>query len=125
MSAALRSCCGVAFIIARECGWNVTKVKGRRVIRDYERMIHSLCYRMSGSLADAEDLAQETMIHAHQHLDGFPAEAHLSSWLYRIAVNQCLNWQERGHRLDQLHLEWGEQGREPMLVRPNKSRRHS
>src|SRR5664279_4543843 len=55
------------------------------LIREHQRMIHSLCYRMSGSLADAEDLAQETFIHAYQHLDGFRAEARFSSWLYRIA----------------------------------------
>ena len=76
-------------------------------------MIYSLCYRMSGSLADAEDLTQETFIHAYQHLDGFRAEARFSSWLYRIAVNQCLNWRKRRQRLDQLHKEWSEQGREP------------
>ena len=83
------------------------------LIREHQRMIHSLCYRMSGSLADAEDLAQETFIHAYQHLDGFRAEARFSSWLYRIAVNQCLNWQKRRQRLDQLHKEWSEQDREP------------
>jgi RNA polymerase sigma-70 factor (ECF subfamily) len=83
------------------------------LIKDHRRMIHPLCYRMSGSLADAEDLAQETFIHAYQHLDGFRAEAHLSSWLYRIAVNQCLNWQKRKQRVDQLHREWSEQGQEP------------
>ena len=83
------------------------------LIRDHQRMIHSLCYRMSGSVADAEDLAQETFIHAYQHLDGFRAEARFSSWLYRIAVNQCLNWQKRRQRLDQLHKEWSEQDREP------------
>src|ERR1035437_1105965 len=83
------------------------------LIREHQRMIHSLCYRMSGSLADADDLAQETFIHAYQHLDGFRAEARFSSWLYRIAVNQCLNWRKRRQRLDQLHTEWGEQDREP------------
>ena len=83
------------------------------LIRQHQRMIHSLCYRMSGSLADAEDLAQETFIHAYQHLEGFRAEARFSSWLYRIAVNLCLNWQKRQRRRDQLHQEWGEQDREP------------
>ena len=82
------------------------------LIRDHQRMIHSLCYRMSGSLADAEDLAQETFIHAYQHLEGFRAEAQFSSWLYRIAVNLCLNWQKRRNRLDQLHKDWSEQERE-------------
>jgi len=54
---------------------------------------------MPSSLADAEVLAQETFIHAYQHLYGFRAEVHLSSWLYRIAVNHCLNWPKRRQRL--------------------------
>jgi len=83
------------------------------LIREHQRMIHSLCYRMSGSQADAEDLAQETFMHAYQHLDGFRAEARFSSWLYRIAVNQCLNWQKQKQRLDRLHKEWSEQDLEP------------
>jgi len=76
-------------------------------------MIHSLCYRMTGSLADADDLAQETFIHAFQHLGGFRAEARFSSWLYRIAMNQCLNWQKRTQRRDRLHREWSEQDQQP------------
>jgi RNA polymerase sigma-70 factor (ECF subfamily) len=83
------------------------------LIRAHQRMIHSLCYRMSGSLADAEDLAQETFIHAYQHLDGFRAEARFSSWLYRIAVNRCLNWQKRQQRREQFHQEWSQQDHAP------------
>jgi RNA polymerase sigma-70 factor (ECF subfamily) len=79
------------------------------LIKDYQRMIHSLCFRMTGSLADAEDLAQETFIQAYQHLAGFRAESRFSSWLYRIAMNQCLNWRKRQSRQDQLHKEWSEQ----------------
>ena len=82
------------------------------LVREHQRMIHSLCYRMTGSLADAEDLAQETFIQAYRHWAGFRAEARLSSWLYRIAVNCCLNWRKRAARLDRLHKEWSaeEQG---------------
>lgn len=76
-------------------------------------MIHSVCYRMTGSLADAEDLAQETFIQAYQHLSSFRAEARFSSWLYRIAMNQCLNWQKHRQRLDRLHKEWSEQDQQP------------
>lgn len=82
------------------------------LIRKHQRMIHSLCYRMTGSLADAEDLAQETFLHAYERLDGFRAEASFSSWLYRIAVNQCLNWVKRRQRLERLHQAWSEQGQE-------------
>jgi RNA polymerase sigma factor (sigma-70 family) len=83
------------------------------LIREHQRMIYSLCDRMSGSQADAEDLAQETFIHACQHLDGFRAEARFSSWLYRIAVNQCLNWQKQKQRVNRLYKEWSEQSLEP------------
>ena len=83
------------------------------IIRQHQRMIHSLCYRMTGSLTDAEDVAQETFIHAYRHLGSFRAEARFSSWLYRIAVNQCLNWQERRRRREQLHQDWNKQLAEP------------
>jgi RNA polymerase sigma-70 factor (ECF subfamily) len=76
-------------------------------------MIHSLCYRMTGSLEDAEDLAQETFVHAYQHFDGFRAEARVSSWLYRIAVNQCLNWRKRTQRLARQRKDWSEQAGGP------------
>lgn len=77
------------------------------LIRAHQRMIHALTYRMTGSLADAEDLAQETFIQAHQQLDQFRGDASFGSWLYRIAVNRCLNWRKREARHARLHEEWG------------------
>src|SRR5438105_6052445 len=76
------------------------------LIRDYQRMIHSLCYRMTGSMAEAEDLAQETFIRAYRELRGFRAEARFSSWLYRIAMNLCLNWRKSDQRRQALHRKW-------------------
>jgi RNA polymerase sigma-70 factor (ECF subfamily) len=77
------------------------------LLRAHQRMIHALTYRMTGSLADAEDLAQETFIQAYQQLDHFRGDASLGSWLYRIAVNRCLNWRQREARHARLHEEWG------------------
>ena len=68
------------------------------LVRRYQRMIYALTYRMSGSAADAEDLTQEVFIRSHQELPGFRADAKFSSWLYRIAVNHCLNWRRRRGR---------------------------
>ena len=81
------------------------------LIRQHQRMIHSLCYRMTGSMADADDLAQETFIQAYQHLASFRAEARFSSWLYRIATNLCLNWKKSEARQQRLHKEWSEHER--------------
>jgi RNA polymerase sigma-70 factor, ECF subfamily len=78
------------------------------LVSTYQRMIHSLTYRMSGSLADAEDLAQETFIRAYQQLDEFQGKSKFSSWLYRIAINTCLNWQRHERRRSDLHTTWAE-----------------
>ncbi len=82
------------------------------LVRENQRMILSLCYRLTGSPEDAEDLAQETFIQACQNLAEFRAEAKVSSWLYRIAVNRCLNWRKRRQRQEQTHREWSQQGTE-------------
>jgi RNA polymerase sigma-70 factor (ECF subfamily) len=78
------------------------------LIKRYQHMIHSLTFRMTGSTADSEDLAQETFIQAFQVLGTFRQEAKFSSWLYRVALNTCLNWKKRTRRREQAHQEWGE-----------------
>jgi RNA polymerase sigma-70 factor (ECF subfamily) len=76
------------------------------LVRRYQRMIYSLAYRMTGSATEAEDLTQETFIRAHEQLHAFRAESRFSSWLYRIAVNHCLNWRKRIARREQAHDDW-------------------
>jgi RNA polymerase sigma-70 factor (ECF subfamily) len=49
---------------------------------------------MTGSLADAEDLAQETFLRAYEQIGSFRGNARFSTWLYRIAINTCLNWRQ-------------------------------
>jgi RNA polymerase sigma-70 factor (ECF subfamily) len=78
------------------------------LIRMHQRMIHSLTFRMTGSLADGEDLAQQTFLRAYEQLGSFRGGAKFSSWLYRIAVNTCLNWRRREMRRRQLHAAWAD-----------------
>ena len=61
------------------------------------------CYRIVGSVQDAEDVVQETLLAAWRGLEGFEGRASLRSWLYRIATNRCLNaLRDRGRRPHQL-----------------------
>ena len=76
------------------------------LVRRHQRMIHALTYRMTGSPADVEDLAQEAFIQAWEQIGSFRAEAKFSSWLYRIAVNLCLNWRKGEARRAQVLQNW-------------------
>ena len=79
------------------------------LVRNHQHMVHSLTYRMTGSLADAEDLAQETFIRAYEQIGAFRGASKFSTWLYRIAVNTCLNWRQSEARRFQLHAHAAEE----------------
>lgn len=69
------------------------------LIAPYRRELQFHCYRILGSLQDAEDLLQETLLAAWRGLDGFEERASLRGWLHRIATNRCLNaLRDRGRR---------------------------
>lgn len=78
------------------------------LIRQHQRMIYSLTFRMTGSVADAEDLTQETFIRAWRQIGSYRAACKLSTWLYRIAINACLNWRQRETLRVEVEAGWAE-----------------
>ena len=79
------------------------------LIKEHQRMIHALTFRMTGSPETAEGLAQETFLRAYQQLDRFRGEARFSTWLCRIAMNACLNWRQREGRRSKVHERWADE----------------
>jgi RNA polymerase sigma-70 factor (ECF subfamily) len=76
------------------------------------------CYRIVGSVQDAEDLVQETLVAAWRAFAEFEGRASVRSWLYRIATNRCLNHlRDRGRRLPELPAPVGPMGAPPQPTR--------
>jgi RNA polymerase sigma-70 factor (TIGR02960 family) len=87
----------------------------RELVDPHLRELQVHCYRILGSVQDAEDLLQETLLAAWRGLGQFKEQASLRTWLYRIATNRCLNaLRDRGRR---------PQEHRPMAEPPEPTRR--
>jgi RNA polymerase sigma-70 factor (ECF subfamily) len=71
--------------------------------RKHYRRVYSICLRMTGNLAEAEDLTQEVFIQLYRKLDSFRGEAAFTTWLHRLTVNQVLmHFRKRSVRSEQI-----------------------
>jgi len=96
----------------------------RELTEPHRRELQLHCYRILGSVQDAEDVVQETLLAAWRGLDGFEGRSSVRAWLYRIATNRCLNAlrdsERRPHQLNRLLAEAPEPTRrsEPTWFEP-------
>jgi RNA polymerase sigma-70 factor (ECF subfamily) len=61
------------------------------IVERYRRTVYAVCYRFAGNHEDASDLAQDAFVRAYRGIASFRGQSALSTWLYRVAVNVCLN----------------------------------
>lgn len=69
------------------------------LVRRHHRRVRSLCYRMTGSANEAEDLSQETFLRVYRHRETYQLGRRFRVWLDRICMNVCLTHQDRVRRL--------------------------
>lgn len=86
------------------------------IVRRWERKIFALCFGMLGREDDARDAAQEAFIAAYKNLANFRGEARVSSWLHRIAVNQCLTTKRRQKTRSEDFIDDGDGSEERIFV---------
>src|SRR5687768_6341517 len=76
---------------------NGDKDQFSELVEPYRRELQIHCYRILGSLQEAEDLVQETFLRAWRRLDTYQGRASLRAWLYKIATNACLDVLDQRH----------------------------
>ncbi len=90
------------------------------IVKRWERKIFALCFGMLAREDEARDAAQETFIAAYRSLSRFRGEAKVSSWLHRIAVNQCLTRKRRAKTRSEEFIDEEKNDEERFFVAPER-----
>ncbi|MBA3633848.1 MAG: RNA polymerase sigma factor [Acidobacteria bacterium] len=88
------------------------------IVKRWERKIFALCFGMLSREDEAKDATQETFIAAYRNLSKFRGDAKVSSWLHRIAVNQCLTTKRRAKTRSEDFLDDETHADEKVFVAP-------
>ena len=95
-----------------------------RLVEKYQDRVLNTCWRVSGRMEDAEDLAQETFLKAMEAIASFRQHSQFYTWLFRIAVNVSISHRRRRGRMPRLSLHSGDgqQDVDEMMAQSRNSR---
>ena len=74
------------------------------IVSEYQQLVYTLAFRMTGCEADAEDITQETFIKAWQNMTRYKQQYKFSTWIYKIAVNACYDKLRSKHNIEDVNL---------------------
>jgi RNA polymerase sigma-70 factor (ECF subfamily) len=104
-------------LITRAAGGDPTAFGA--IVERYRSMVYRVAYQFAGNHHDAEDIAQEVFIKVYRSLDRFRQDAQLTSWLYRIAMNACIDHRRR--RSPAATAASGEEAEQTLLNTPEEA----
>lgn len=89
------------------------------LVERHRSMVYRIAYQFAGNHHDAEDIAQEVFIKVYRSLDRFRQDAQLTSWMYRIAMNACIDYRRR--HSPAASAPFSEEAEQKMLNTPEES----
>src|ERR671918_2683145 len=104
-------------LISRAAGGDPTAFQA--LVERYRSMVYRVAYQSAGNHHDAEDIAQEVFIKVYRSLDRFRQDAQLTSWLYRIAMNACIDHRRR--QLPAGSAPFGQEAEQQLLNTPEET----
>jgi RNA polymerase sigma-70 factor (ECF subfamily) len=89
------------------------------LVERHRSMVYRVAYQFAGNHFDAEDIAQEVFLKVYRSLDKFRQDAQLSSWMYRIVMNACIDHRRRQHPA--ASAPFGEEAEQKLLNTPEET----
>ncbi len=75
-----------------------------KLVDDYKNRIYSMAYKFTNDYGDAQDLAQEIFIKIYRQIRGFQGNSQLSTWIYRVGMNTCIDWKRKRDSFKETNL---------------------
>lgn len=77
---------------------NTKEQRFSKLVKEYEPTIYAVCYMFSRDAEDVDDMHQEILLRLWQGFDGFEGRSNLKTWIYRVALNYCINFSNKRKR---------------------------
>ena len=77
---------------------NTKEQRFAKLVKEHERTIYAVCHMFSRDAGDVDDLHQEILLRLWQGYDGFEGRSDIKTWIYRVALNYCINFSDKRER---------------------------